>query len=271
MKFGYCVNMTAKEPGGTGIEHLGTLEDAGYDYVELPCAEMTALSEAEFSGLVQRVHSSRVPCEASNNFFPRSLRLTGPDVDDVTVDAYVDRALHRLERLEVRTLVFGSGGAKNVPEGFPLHEGYRQVVDLLKRIAPKLAARGITLAIEPLRREECNLINTFAEGVQLARDVNEGNVRVLVDYYHLCEENEPVSHVAEHGREFLRHVHFARQRGRVCPRDPAEDPRYEAFFEALQTAGYDGRISCEAYAVDFDQEARGALDFLRTMTDRRGV
>lgn len=267
MKIGYCVNMVSTRPDRTGIERLDTLARLGYDYVELPCAELSQLDDAAFEELLNRLEGLKLRCEASNNFFPPAMRLTGPDVDDASVDVYVARALSRLERLGVQRVVFGSGGAKNVPAGYPMEEGYRQVVALLKRIAAVAQAHGIMIAIEPLRTAECNLINSFEEGVCLARDVNHESVRVLVDYYHLREMNEPVWHLAAWGGEWLGHVHFAQQEGRLCPALERPDEYYRPFFDALKKIGYDVRVSCEAYASDdFEQEARAALMFLRAMT-----
>ena len=266
MKIGYCVNMVATQPDRTGMERLEVLSKLGFDYVELPCAETAALSDEAFEGLLEKLRALDLSCETSNNFFPPTMRLTGPDVDDAAVDAYVERALTRLERLGVQRVVFGSGGAKNVPEGFPMEEGYRQVIALLKRIAPVAQAHGILIVIEPLRAVECNLINSFEDGVCLARDVDHENVRVLVDYYHLREMNEPAWHLAAWGGEWLRHVHFAQQGGRLTPALTRPDENYRPFFDALKKAGYDARISCEAYATDdFEKDARDALAFLREM------
>ena len=92
---------------------------------------------------------------------------------------YVEKALKRAKALGVSNVVFGSGGAKNVPEGFPIEQGYEQIVTLLKRIAPVASGYGITIVIEPLRKAECNLINTFEEGCRLAKDVNDPAIRVL--------------------------------------------------------------------------------------------
>ena len=266
MKIGYCLNMVATRPDRTGAEHLETLAKLGYDYVELPCAEVSQLPEEAFEALLHKVRKT-VPCETSNNFFPASVRLTGPNVDDAAVDAYVEKALSRLQRLGVQRVVFGSGGAKNVPGGFPMDEGYRQVVALLKRIAPVAKANDIMIVIEPLRAAECNLINSFEDGVCLARDVDDENVRVLVESYHLREMDEPEWHLAAWGGEFLRHTHFAQQAGRLCPSLERPDEHYRIYFDALKKAGYDARVSCEAYSDgDFESDAAGALAFLRSMT-----
>ena len=40
MKFGCCLNMVSTQPDGTGIEFIDQLKNAGFDYVELPTAQM---------------------------------------------------------------------------------------------------------------------------------------------------------------------------------------------------------------------------------------
>lgn len=266
MKIGYCASMNPTTPDGTGVEIVERLAALGFDYIELPLAAMEALSDEAFDALLARVEASGIHCEACNNFFPNALWLTGPDVDEEAVDAYLRRALARAGRLGAEHVVFGSGPAKQVPEGFPMQDGYRQVVDMLRRAAPLAKAQRITIVIEPLRRAECNLINTFAEGCRLAKDVDHDSVKVLVDYYHLCQEDEPVGHLLADGKTWLRHAHFAREEGRTFPAGEAEDARYAPFFAALRDIGYDRRISLEAYCDDFEAVAPGALAFFRRET-----
>jgi hypothetical protein len=43
--------------------------------------------------------------------------------------AYVAKAFDRVARLGVRIVVFGSGGARRVPEGYPRDDAVRQMVD----------------------------------------------------------------------------------------------------------------------------------------------
>ena len=264
MRFGCCLNMVATQSDGTGQEWLEALAQSGFDYVEMPTAQMMELDEEQFAALRERIQRTGLSCETSNNFFPTWFRLTGPQAELTPVMDYARRALARAEALGVEHLVFGSGPAKQVPEGFPLEEGYCQVVKLLQQLAPLAGDHGVTIVIEPLRRAECNLINTFAEGVQLARDVNDAHVRVLVDFYHLTEEAEPVQHLLDSGREFLHHVHFANPCGRVFP-VRGDEADYRPFIDALKAVGYDGRVSCEAYAPNgFVHDAPIARRFFET-------
>ena len=68
MKFGCCLNMVSTKPDGTGAELLDSLAKIGFDYAELPLAEMTALPEADFQNIRQALQRNGIRCECCNNF-----------------------------------------------------------------------------------------------------------------------------------------------------------------------------------------------------------
>lgn len=258
------MNMLAALPHRTGAEHLETLLEAGFDYAELPLAELAALNEADFDAVLNKTVQLGIRVDALNNFFPASLRLTGSDVDDAAILEYAQKALSLAGRLKVKTLVFGSGPAKNVPFGFSMHEAFIQLVNLLSQLAPIAGEYGITIALEPLRRQECNIINTFEEAVALAHAVNKKNVRVLADYYHIKEENDKFSSIATLGPKYLAHVHIASSNERRFPKK-TDNEDYRGFFLALFKACYNSRISIEAYSDAFFKDASQSLVFLKSL------
>ena len=92
-----------------------------------------------------------------------AIRLTGPDVDEQAIRAYYAKALERAATLGVKSIVFGSAGAKRVPESFDMDRAYQQVVQVTRETGEAAAKYGITIVIEPVRMPDCNIINTFAE------------------------------------------------------------------------------------------------------------
>lgn len=194
------------------------------------------------------------------------MRLTGQEVRMDLVLSYAERALTRAKDLGATCVVFGSGSAKNVPKGTSLEKGYQQIVDLLNQIASLAANRDIIICIEPLRKQECNLINTFEEGGRLADELRHPNIKVLADYFHMMAEAEPMSHLSGPGGRYLAHVHFSSSE-RKFPGYQDEEA-YHEFFNELNRIGYDGRISCEAYSGDFKAEAPVTLEFLKHMDAR---
>ncbi len=263
MRVGCCTNMVAAYPDGTGIEHIKTLKDAGYDYIELPLAQMMELSDKEFNILKDRVYSSGINCEACNNFFPAKIRLTGNEVKQNEIERYVNAAVDRASQLGVKVIVFGSSGAKNVPPGFPANKAWKQIVKVLRDINEIVKPRGITIVIEHLNRSESNIVNTVSEAYKLANEVDRENIRLLVDYYHLIKEFDDPGVLAGMG-ECIRHIHFARPEGRTFPGWTDSD-NYGIFFDCLKEIRYAGRISIEAYTDEFYKDAKKSLDFLRVL------
>lgn len=266
MRYGCCLNMIAEGDDITGIDHLDELAAMGYDYAELPLTQMMELSDTAFSELAARVAASPIACETCNNFLPGTFQLTGPDADAAPVLEYADRAFARVAPLGVKIVVFGSAGAKMLPEGWPEERGYEQLAAFLQELDPICQRYGISIAIEPLERGECNIVNSFAEGVKLARLTDRATTRVLVDFYHLFLESEPVQHLVDEGAEFLSHVHFANPAGRVFPTSPDECD-YQSFAQAIKAAGYDARVSCEAYTNDFASAGPKTLALFHELFD----
>lgn len=262
MKLGCCLNMLGSGADIIGRNAMGFLTEAGYDYMELPLAQVMELSDGEFEGLLTQIRESGIPCEACNNFFPASVRITGEEADRNQIRAYVERALERAERMGAKVIVFGSSGAKNVPDGFSYEKAYEQIVETLVFVDACIADREIRIAIEPLNRKESNIILNLTDGMKLVEDVkaragkSETVIRFLVDYYHHKMENESINTVKK-AADVLIHAHFAEPDGRVYPEEPCKE--YEEFFSVLKAGGYDGRVSVEAYTETPEQSIRKAI------------
>jgi len=262
MRIGYCTNLIATQTDGTGREWIEKGKESGFDYVELPLAQIVDLNDREFSSLKERVGISGLKCEVCNNFFPGHVRLTGNAVDYGKIEEYLNKALGRAAQLGVKVIVFGSPKSKNVPEGYPMDKAWSQLVELLKTIDPLVRTRGITVVIEPLNKMESNIINTAAEGLKLVKAIDRENIKLLIDYYHLVMEKENPEIILDAG-SYIKHIHFANPTGRVYPIE-AEDG-YVRFMNLLKRIGFEGRMSVEAYTKDFCHDAKRSVKILRQL------
>ena len=262
MLFGLCTNMNAKDEWGVGYEQLPVLAALGFDYAEMPVVQMVAMPEEAFEKyVVKGLRESGIPCLASNNFLPATVRLTGTDANPEAIRSYAVRALDRLAPLGVQTIVLGSAGARNLPAGFSVAEGYEQMCRALDVIAPLAAQRGIVISLEPLNRLESNLLNEYETGLWLAQKSGQPNVGCLVDAYHLRVGNGHLEGLIQCAPS---HVHYARTLGRRLPEAPEMEDKI--FFAALKAAGYEKLISLEGYAPEGLAEAAGkALAVLRAL------
>lgn len=260
MKIGCCVNMVSEDSRKIGASRIPLLDELGYDYVELPLAQLMELDEAELAELCSLLETLTIPCESCNNFFPASVRITGPEADMDKILDYARTAIPLAAGLGAKTIVFGSSGAKNVPEGFSKEAAFGQVTAALQAIAPILAEYGVTAAIEPICHLEGNLILNEAEAIRLMQAVDRPQVKLLADYYHMSVEGENPAILRQAGAD-LRHVHIAVPEGRVWP--TGSHAGLKRFFEELKNSGYNGRVSIEAYSADFEADAPKALENLR--------
>ena len=117
------------------------------------------------------------------------------------------------------------------------------------------------MVIEPLRKQETNIINTTAEGLELVNAVADPNFELLVDFYHLASEKEDPAIILR-ARDHIRHLHMANPEGRVFPL-AWDEFDYAPFFANLRQIGYAGRISIEAASKDVPSEAPRAIELLR--------
>ena len=245
----------------TPLRNVEAAKAAGFEYAELSTSEIAGLSDGDFDQAAARLRQLALPTPVTNLFLPATLKVTGPDIDREQQLAYVRKAFARLQRLGVQIVVFGSGGARRVPDGFAKDQGFQQLVEFGKRVAPEARARGITIAIEPLRKEETNIINSAGEGLALVNAIGDPNFQLMVDFYHLASEKEDPAIIVR-ARDHIRHLHMANPQGRVFPRT-WEEYDYAPFFAALKTIGYDKRISVEASTQDLPSDAPTAIALLR--------
>jgi D-psicose/D-tagatose/L-ribulose 3-epimerase len=249
------------------VDKLAESKAAGFDYVELGTRNIAKLSDAEFEAALAKHKEVGLPTPVANVFLPNEMKVVGPAVDEKALLEYAKKAFDRMSKFGVQIIVFGSGGARKVPEGFAKEEAFNQLVAFAKLIAPEAQAKGITLAVEPLRSGETNSINTAAEGLKWVQAVNHPNFQLMVDFYHLASEKEDPRILVE-ARDHIRHFHIANPNKRVFPLSASEYD-YQGFFDNLRKMDYHGRISVEASTKNFAEEGPKALAFLRQMLGQK--
>ena len=105
MRFGCCGSLVAQNPDKTGVEIVERIAQYGYDYIELPLAEMMELSDADFAALCKRVERSGIRCEACNNFFPGRILLR----QSAGARRHSGREVHRVRQCRCQA---GTGGLR---------------------------------------------------------------------------------------------------------------------------------------------------------------
>lgn len=155
---------------------------------------------------------------------------------------FAEIAFRRAEKSGIKTIVFGSGGSRTIPEGFSKDEAMKQFVEICTKLASLAKKYNIVISLEPLNSKECNFINSVSEGGEIVKKVDHPNFRLLADIYHMLMENEGSESIVKYGK-YLYHVHIAEKEGRSAPGTHGED--FTPYFSALKKVEYKGRISIE--------------------------
>lgn len=251
MKFGVC--------GGPELARIA--KDIGYDYFEWSVGGLLQPREDEsaFQAALEQVKAVGLPCPAVNVFIPGDLKITGPEADQNALRAFATVALRRAGEAGVERIVFGSGGARRIPDGFDPAQAHQQILEFCRMLGPIAQHYGVTIVIEPLNLTETNVLNTVGEGADMVREVNHPNIRLLVDGYHWAKDNDSLEGILNNA-ELLAHAHVATVDGR---RPPSDEDNCAVFFQALKQAGYDGRVSIEGRIDNPEAELPKALEIMK--------
>jgi sugar phosphate isomerase/epimerase len=128
------------------------------------------------------------------------------------------------------------------------------VVTALQNLAPHAIARGVVLALEPVRNPYLDYLNTLEHADRLVKAAGRDAVGLLFDVWHLCQESDLWAHVAASApRISLVHVSDWREPTR-CHDDrliPGEGVLpLQQILLGLDRAGYRGFYDVEIFSPD---------------------
>ncbi len=251
------------------FEKIHWIAEADYDYIETNLSMLTEASEKETAAFAAELERAGIPCLAANFLFPpsHSMRLTGPIINGSLVADYLERAFSRAEKVGIKTVSFGAGSARRVPDGFPPEEALEQLRDLcVQYIAPAAEKYGITVAVENINENETNILCRVAEVSDFVDSIGSDRIRALCSNYHMVLEGEDYSVIRKIGRN-IAHVHVASPTKRSYP--TVNDPHdYSEFFDSLASVGYGGGITVEVGVPDdenTEENIYASSIFLRTV------
>lgn len=105
------------------------------------------------------------------------------------------------------------------------------------------------IAVEPVNRFETHFLNVAQDAVKYCKDVGTGNLKVLLDSFHMIREEQNFTGAVEIcGKEYLGYVH-ACENNRGIPGTGLVP--WEELFAALRKIGYNGPLVIESFDPSF--------------------
>ncbi len=199
---------------------------------------------------------------------PKGLSITSPDeaVRTRTIEAM--RYMVRLcADLGGRYLVHGSPAQRRIPAGESHDIAWRRARDAFAAAAQSAEALGVIYLIEPLPRDETDLVNTLDEAAAMVREIGSPGLATMLDTKSAAlSETRPVAEIAAQGlaQRLIAHVQL-NDRNRRGPGQGTD--RFAPVLAALVAGGYAGDIAIEP----FDYVPDGAACAARAIGYVRGL
>jgi D-psicose/D-tagatose/L-ribulose 3-epimerase len=246
---------------------LKSIKSAGYDGVEIP---LFGGDPAHYAGLGRRIADEGLGVTAVG-LIPDAAR--SPISDD---PAAREAGLDHLKWLVDCTQALGADvlcGPFHQPLGVftgagPTAAELDRLVAAHQAMADYAAGPGITLAIEPLNRFECYVLNTAEAAAAHVDRVGRPNFGYLYDTFHAnIEEKDPVGVIARTAAA-IRHVHIS-ENDRGTP-GSGNTPLAET-LAALRAAGYDRWLTIEAFGQALPDLAAATKIWRKCFADEEEV
>jgi D-psicose/D-tagatose/L-ribulose 3-epimerase len=131
-------------------------------------------------------------------------------------------------------------------------EEWKWSVESMREAAEYARSMGdIVLAVEPVNRFETHFINIAEDAVKYCKEVGTGNMKILLDAFHMIREETSFTEAVETcGRDYLGYVHVC-ENNRGIPGTGLVP--WKEFFTALKKIDYDGPMSIESFDPGFEE------------------
>ncbi|MGE4283388.1 MAG: sugar phosphate isomerase/epimerase family protein [Clostridia bacterium] len=261
MKYGCC----------TSVENYYLIRKIGYDFIELSGREITAMSDEQFKRIADKASAGELRCNGFNDYCSSDVAIVGPSYNAKQAEQYAKLICERGYRLNISTIGIGAPMSRRLPEGFSKAEADRQVIEFLNITADIAKQYGITILFESLNDKVSNYVTFISEAVEIVKQVNKDNLKIVADFYHMWMMNEDVINIA-YAFPYIYHLHIAQDRdgnrGYLC-----EDfyHKYKEAIAAVSKQGYNKTISVEAFWGDFEQGATQSFQILKRIGEELGL
>jgi D-psicose/D-tagatose/L-ribulose 3-epimerase len=234
--------------GYTGIEI------APFTLAEKP-SDVTAAARKEYAGIMQAEGLAFVGLHWLM-MSPPGLHVTSPDAGlrrrswehirdliDLCADLGPDAGKG--------VLVFGSPKQRCTTGGLSRAEATRHMADGLASVAPHAAGRGVTVLLEALPLNQCDVVQTLEEAAGIVEEIASPAIQTMFDVHNAIDEREPHAALIERYFAHIRHIHVNELDGRHCG---AGDYDFRPVLEALRRLRYQGWVSLEAFDFSYGAE-----------------
>ncbi|MBG6236279.1 sugar phosphate isomerase/epimerase [Pedobacter sp. CAN_A7] len=206
-----------------------------------------SLSERELRTNLEDIKSAKCKVLMCNLFFPGSIKIAGPAVNERQVLGYVDSVLTMARKAGIKYIVLGSSGSRNIPENYDLNKAKDDFVVLCKKMGQVAEKHKVTILLENLQKSETNFLTSLNAAADIVRRVDEPYFRLNADIFHMMREGESPEEIIAAG-DLISFCEIAEKEKRSLPGVAGDD--FRPYLRALKQIGYRGFIFIEGNTND---------------------
>jgi sugar phosphate isomerase/epimerase len=201
-----------------------------------------SLTEEQFQQNLARIKRAKCKVFLCNIFFPGSIKIAGPAVEENSVLGYADTVFSRAKRAGIGFIILGSGGARRIPDGYDAVKAQADFTPLCRKLAEVAGKYGIMIALESLQAAETNFLISLNSAAEVVRAVDHPNFKLNADIFHMTRGGESPQSIVD-AADVLVYCEIAEKESRSLPGVKGDD--FKPWLRALRKAKYKGYIFIE--------------------------
>ena len=142
-------------------------------------------------------------------------------------------------------MVFGSPMQRKTTGSLSRQQATAHFIEGVRSIAGHLEDLGVTLLVEALPSEQCDVIGSLDEAIEVVRTVDSPAVRSMFDSHNAIEETTPHAELVEKHWDFIRHIHINELDGSYVRPDGGYD--FKPVLQIAKDRNFDGWVSMEVF------------------------
>jgi len=247
---------------------LGLIDHAkglGFDLIEIPLMEIEAVSPERIRKRLQAAGlgvCTSTACSEATDITAEDERTRQRGVE--YLEACV-RATATMGGTSFSGVIYSAIGRRI--SGIPGEEYWQRAAEGLRHVARTARTLGVTISIEPINRYETFLINTSDQALRLRAMIDEPNVGIHLDAYHMNIEEEDFYAPTKKAMPYLRHFHLSESHRGIPGRGTVD---WEGIYRALGESSYRGVVGLESF-VEVSPAMQAATCIWRPMASSSDV
>ena len=246
MKFGVYFAYWEQDWDTDYLKYVKKVSDLGFDALEVGAAGIVNMSDDKLFTLKSEAEKYNITLTAGIGL-PKEYDVSSLE-DNIRQNgiAFMKKILDALHKAGIQKIGGTIYSYWPVDYTKPINkpEARKQSIKSMKELADYAAQYDITLLIETLNRFEQFLVNDVKEAVELVKEIDKDNVKVMLDSFHMNIEEDLIGDAIRYAGNNLGHFHIGEGNRKVPGKGHLP---WSEMGQALRDINYDGCIVMEPF------------------------